>query len=165
MIRLRYSVPEDLEFILASEGDAAHTPYIGSWTRAQHCRAIQQGDYNHFIIQNGDDLVGYAILKGMDSADKCIELYRIVVNEKGRGFGRAAIALIQQLCFGERGAHRLFLDVVEDNARAIHLYTAMGFKHEGTLRECMKYPEGYKSLHLMGMLETEYHPENTSQPH
>jgi RimJ/RimL family protein N-acetyltransferase len=48
--------------------------------------------------------------------------------------------------FDELGAHRLWLDVFEHNARARHVYRSMGFAEEGV--------DG--SLVVMSMGEDEY---------
>ncbi len=41
-------------------------------------------------------------------------------------------------------AHRLWLDVKEQNTRARAVYEKEGFRYEGTLRECLKGPEGFE---------------------
>src|SRR6266700_257519 len=64
-----------------------------------------------------------------------IEFKRFVVAQTGRGLGRRLLAEILRIVFDEIGAHRFFLDVVEDNARTRHLYRSFGFSEEGILRE------------------------------
>ena len=61
-----------------------------------------------------------------------------------------------RMAFAEFGAHRLWLDVFEDNARARHLYKSLGFVYEGTLREAARRGTEFCSLHLMSMLDREY---------
>jgi RimJ/RimL family protein N-acetyltransferase len=50
----------------------------------------------------------------------------------------------------------VWLDVFEDNFRAQHGYRSLGFVEEGMLRECVHHDGRYRSLILMGMLESEY---------
>jgi RimJ/RimL family protein N-acetyltransferase len=64
-------------------------------------------------------------------------------------------AVIQK-AFREFAAHRLWLDVFDDNARARHLYQSLGFVEEGVLRECIRWPDRFRSLVVMSMLEQEY---------
>ncbi len=52
--------------------------------------------------------------------------------------------------------HRLWLDVVLTNTRAIALYKSEGFVQEGTIRDGYKTATGYESMALMSILETEY---------
>lgn len=88
-----------------------------------------------------------------------IELRRVVIVDKGRGYGRAVVRTVKELAFGELHAHRLWLDVKVHNDRARVLYLEEGFVEEGTLRECVRAPDGYESLVVMSLLRNEY--ENT----
>jgi len=58
--------------------------------------------------------------------------------------------------FREFCAHRLWLDVYQDNSRARQVYRDLGFVEEGVLRECIQRGEEYRSLVVMSMLEAEY---------
>jgi RimJ/RimL family protein N-acetyltransferase len=46
--------------------------------------------------------------------------------------------------------------VVEDNARARHLYTSFGFTEEGIMREATQRDGVWLALVLMSILEHEY---------
>jgi diamine N-acetyltransferase len=83
-------------------------------------------------------------------------LKRIVVAVPERGLGRQVLSEIIRTAFREVSAHRLFLDVYEDNARARHLYECLGFKYEGIMREAAYRDGRWFDLHLMSMLESEY---------
>jgi RimJ/RimL family protein N-acetyltransferase len=63
---------------------------------------------------------------------------------------------VKRFAFVERRAHRLWLDVKEQNHRARSLYESEGFTLEGVLRECLKGAEGFESLVVMSMLASEY---------
>jgi len=63
-------------------------------------------------------------------------------------YGRAAA--------GELGLHRIELEVLAFNARAIRCYLACGFRSEGIRREAELYPHGWQDLIVMGLLRTEY---------
>jgi RimJ/RimL family protein N-acetyltransferase len=78
-----------------------------------------------------------------------------VIAEKGKGYGRETLRLIKKFCFDQLGAHRLYLDVVEDNLRAQNLYRSEGFVLEGLLREAHKTDNGYKNLLMLSILEHE----------
>lgn len=62
---------------------------------------------------------------------------------------------VKQYCFGVLSAHRLWLDVLEENARARSLYESAGFVREGVLHECIKREDGFHSLVVMSILDSE----------
>ena len=135
-IQLRPTIPADLDFVLATEADAANSPYVGQWTRQEHATSLNDPDIRHYIIEHCDDHrpVGYLILAGLSGPHKNIEFRRIVLAEKGKGFGRQAIGLVKQMAFEHLDAHRLWLDVRDQNPRARRLYETAGFSYEGTFR-------------------------------
>ena len=98
------------------------------------------------------------ILQGCRNPHRSIELKRIVLQADlhGRGHGRAAIRLLAQMAFRDLGAHRFWLDVKARNLRAQALYRSEGFVEEGRLRESVKTGDGYDSLVVMSMLESEH---------
>ena len=98
----------------------------------------------------------YVLLLGFEEGHASIEFKRFVVAQPGRGVGRRLLAEILRLVFEEIGAHRFFLDVVEDNLRARHLYKGAGFIEEGLLREATQREGGWLSLVLMSLLDREY---------
>ena len=157
-IRLRPTKESDLSFVLSQEQDSANSPFVRSWTYAQHLSALETEDLEHLIIERTVDgaRVGYLILAGRTDENQNIEFRRIVITEKNKGYGRVAVRLVKQRAFDELKAHRLWLDVKEYNSRARHLYETEGFRTEGELRECLKSVDGFESLVVMSMLRKEY---------
>jgi diamine N-acetyltransferase len=131
-VRLRRTAPEDLDFVLAAEGDGENAPFIGPWTREEHAAALADGDAAHLIIVRAEDdrRVGYVILTGLTDGARGIRLRRICVTEKGRGYGREAMRLVQRLAFEDLGASRLWLMVRSHNVRAQRLYESVGMIRE-----------------------------------
>ena len=159
-IRLRCTREDDLDFVLSAERSAENRTFVTVWRREQHLAALTSEDIVHLIIESVADgsHIGYIILAGMTDANQSIEFRRIVINEKNKGYGRAALRLVKKMAFEDLGAHRLWLDVKEHNVRARHVYEAEGFVVEGTLRECIKVGADFESLVVMSMLKTEYAP-------
>ena len=93
---------------------------------------------------------------GLHDLNQSIEFRRIVITEKEQGYGKAAVALVKELAFETYKAHRLWLDVKEQNHHARAVYEATGFTVEGTLRECLRAENGYDSLVIMSALQHEY---------
>ncbi len=157
-IRLRPTCEQDLPFVLTAESAEDNRSFVAQWSQAQHAAAIKDQDLRHLIIERLEDqtAVGYILLAGLESPHRSIEFRRIVITEKGKGLGRQAMRLVKQLAFEQQGAHRLWLDVKDHNARARQLYRSEGFTEEGTLRECYKTKDGFESLVIMSMLRSEY---------
>jgi len=70
--------------------------------------------------------------------------------------GREITGLVLSWAFSVLGAHRVELEVLASNSRAINCYRACGFRQEGIRREAGLYPDGWKDLILMGVLQSEY---------
>jgi [ribosomal protein S5]-alanine N-acetyltransferase len=79
-----------------------------------------------------------------------------VAELRGRGLGREVTRLVLSWAFGELGVHRVELEVLAFNRRAINCYLACGFRQEGVRREAALYPDGWNDLILMGLLRSEY---------
>ncbi len=148
----------DLEFVVSLESDPANLPFITPWERTQHEAAIRFPDFRHFIIEGGDglDAVGFVILIGCRSQHQSLELKRMVIHNKGAGFGRAALRVAKKVAFDDLGAHRLWLDLKAGNSRAQALYDSEGFVVEGRLRDAVKSGAGFESLLVMSMLQSEF---------
>ena len=157
-VRLRRTAEGDLDFVLAVEGAEENRRFVGQWTRAEHGGALSDPDLAHFVVESVEDNrpVGYVIMAGLLDADRSVELLRVVITEKGKGYGREVLRAVKKMAFGELKAHRLWLDVREHNERARRLYESEGFVAEGMLRECVRVGEGWGSLVLMSVLEQEY---------
>jgi RimJ/RimL family protein N-acetyltransferase len=155
---LRRTTEADLDFVLKAEQDVENSPFVIKWTREQHQAILFSADAAHFVVEKVDNgvKVGYLIMRGLIDDNSSIELRRLVITEKNKGYGRTVMALAKYLAFGEWGAHRLWLDVKEHNYRARHLYESEGFVVEGVLRETIKKESGFESLVLMSILRHEY---------
>ena len=157
-LRLRPTMLSDLDFVGSVEGDPQNRPFITPWERVQHEGAIRFPDFRHFIIEGGSGLepVGFLILIGCRSQHQSLELKRMVVRNKGEGYGRAALRMAKKVAFDDLGAHRLWLDVKSRNSRAKALYDREGFVVEGLLRESVRVAGGFESLVLLSMLRPEF---------
>jgi diamine N-acetyltransferase len=157
-VRLRPTMQSDLEYVLSLEQDPENLPTITPWEKMQHEAAIRFPDFRHFIIEAGPGLerAGFLILIGCRNQHACIELKRMVVQNKGRGYGHAAVRVVKKIAFDDLGAHRFWLDVKMRNTRAQALYVKEGFVQEGVLREAVRVHDGYDSLVVMSMLAAEY---------
>ncbi|MGB0564179.1 MAG: GNAT family N-acetyltransferase [Spirulinaceae cyanobacterium] len=158
IILLRPTQTTDLDFVCQAERDPANCAFILQWSRAEHTAALSDPNVTHQIIERSADAVpvGYTILAGLTNPNRCLELKRLVVTEKGQGYGKQALRHLQQQAFEQYHAHRLQLDVKTFNQRAYGLYRKVGLVEEGRLRDCILTETGFESLVIMSILASEY---------
>lgn len=75
---------------------------------------------------------------------------------RGRGLGRAMMALSLDLAIVEMGLNRVVVEVLVENSPAIRLYESIGFVLEGRLRERAKQSNGVKDAFLYSVLSSEW---------
>lgn len=157
-IRLRKSMSEDLDFVLGLEELLENSQFIIPWTKEKHLESLTNKDILHLVMEDkiNNTRIGYIILAGLTNSHQSIELMRITIGPKGKGYGKEAFHLVKDWCFNTFHANRLWLDVKVNNHRAIDLYKKQGFTVEGTLRDCLKTNDGYESLHIMSLLRKEF---------
>jgi RimJ/RimL family protein N-acetyltransferase len=146
---------EDIGFMLGQE--KIYEQFLGQWTEDEHLQAFKNPSLVQILVQDGDRTIGYLILQGLTSPTKSLELARISVTDPGRGYGKAIINSVKKLTFDTLGFHRLWLDVIDYNTRAFETYKQLGFVLEGTLRDADLYQGKYHDMHILSILENEYH--------
>ena len=82
------------------------------------------------IYATPDELIGFIILV-LEPDGQSVEFRRIVVSERDKGYGRRAVALVDEICGEELGRKRVWLDVFEFNQRGRHLYESNGYRYVG----------------------------------
>lgn len=153
---LRIATIADIPAILALESGPIARQFVGQWSEERHRATLTGGDARYYVSEDAGGIEAYVILRGLREDSRSIELKRIVVGVPERGLGRRILTEIIRIAFRELQAHRLFLDVFDDNARARHLYETLGFRYEGVMRESAHRDGRWYNLHLMSMLESEY---------
>jgi diamine N-acetyltransferase len=155
-MRFRDATAADIPQICALERLPEFT-MVGSWPVERHVRML--GDPGAVYIVAEDQLrqiAAFAILQGLGSEHRSVELKRLVVGVPNQGTGRKLLTVVAERAFGELRAHRLFLDVFVTNDRARHVYEMFGFRKEGVMRDAFYRDGAYHSLVLMSLLESEY---------
>jgi RimJ/RimL family protein N-acetyltransferase len=75
---------------------------------------------------------------------------------RGQGLGQEVTRLALAWAFDVLGVHRVQLEVLGSNSRAINCYLACGFRQEGVRREAELYPDGWKDFIMMALLRSEH---------
>lgn len=156
-IKLRDTLMEDLDYVIESERKSENAIYVGQWTEQEHMQSLLDLNIGHYIIENfnSGEKIGYIILSGL-LTKKIIEIKRIVINIKNKGYGKSVLEELKKICFEEYKAHRLWLDVRMSNERGKYIYKKVGFKEEGILRDSICVEKNYESLMVLSILESEY---------
>jgi RimJ/RimL family protein N-acetyltransferase len=76
--------------------------------------------------------------------------------DRGRGYGRAAVALVTQHLFDEEGAHRVQLSTDVTNAAMRGVVEHLGFGFEGVLRGFWPEPDGPHDYAMYGITKSDY---------
>ena len=156
-MEFRRANPGDVPHIYALETIPEFRSLVGSWPEDRHLRMLADPDAAYVVAEDkGGQLTGFALLLGLRSEHRSVELKRLVVGVPNQGNGRKLLAAIIDMVFQEHCAHRLWLDVFVTNDRARHVYESFGFRTDGLLREAIYRDGVYHSLFLMSLLESEY---------
>ncbi len=156
--RLRYPIDPE-------EEDAYGSAWRREWDgRRYHTRETVTGDAGPaepgsygWAVEHEGHFVGGAGLRvdaGQHRATYTLGLF--VPDLRGHGLGKEITRLVLAWAFGELGVHRVELEVLAGNTRAIRCYRACGFRQEGIRREAELYPDGWKDFILMAVLQPEY---------
>ncbi len=130
---------------------------VGSWPEDQHRKTIADPGSAYIVAEDQlGEIAGFAILQGLLSEHRAVEVKRIVIGAPSQGTGKRLLTEVAKRTFGQYGAHRLYLDVFVNNERARHVYKTFGFREEGIMRDAIFRDGAYYSLVLMSLLEHEY---------
>jgi len=100
-------------------------------------------------------LVGEVVLADLDPVHRSAHLRIVIAQQADRshGFGAEALLLALHYGFGMRQLHRIELEALAGNRRAIQLYERLGFEQEGIRREVYYFNHSYHDVIMMSMLE------------
>ena len=128
-VRLRPTAPADVAFVTGLERDADNRDFIGQWTDEEHLAAIR-GDRGrlHRVIEVDGAPAGYVITYDGGAYSPSTYVKRILVADKGRGTGQAAMELVLAEAFSHPANRFVWLLVRDWNARAQAVYRKLGFE-------------------------------------
>lgn len=109
------------------------------------------------IDRNTGRYVGEAVLNDLDPENWSCS-FRIALSAAAnfeRGYGTEATRLAVGHAF-DTGLHRVSLTVYDFNPRARHVYEKVGFVHEGTLRQALRWDGDWIDGHIMAILSEDW---------
>lgn len=74
----------------------------------------------------------------------------------GKGYGESATALAMIYAFGHLGLNKVHLGVVEANISAVHMYSKIGFKEEGRLKNHFYYNFQWHDILQMALFREDW---------
>jgi RimJ/RimL family protein N-acetyltransferase len=109
-------------------------------------------------LADGGEHIGNVYLREIDRAAGRAELHIYIGDEaqRGRGYGRQALECLLNCAFHDLGLHRVWLQVLANNQRAVRTYEQLGFAHEGRLREHAQKGGQFIDVLVMGLLAADY---------
>ena len=128
MIRLQRAARDDLPDFCAMAAQPHAQRFVGQQPLEELNLWFDNPCVAFLRIENDDaTLLGYFIL--LDEPDNdSVEFARIVIDSRYPGTGQAAIGLMEGYCRDTLSAGRIWLDVWEDNPRAMHVYEKLGYR-------------------------------------
>lgn len=108
--------------------------------------------------------MGTISLKHIDYENKNAE-YAIALHMDaiGKEYARQATDRVLTIAFHELGLHRIYLNVLTTNTRAIRFYEKYGFIFEGETRDSLMICGEFKSLKWYRILASEYDKNHKPQ--
>ena len=109
-------------------------------------------------LASSQQLVGVIALSNLSWTNRCAELSIFIGETANHGvsYGTDAIRMLLDYGFNELNLHRIELEVVSYNARAIRAYRNLGFTLEGTKREFGERDGQRYDLQIYGLLADEH---------
>jgi diamine N-acetyltransferase len=155
-LQLMRGTDRDVPFVMATERLPGYERLVGRWSEAQHRAALADKRHAYFIARLQSADVGFAIVRDWDSAEHVACIKRMAVASPGQGHGRALLAALVERIFRDTDAHRIWLGVFPDNARARRAYEAVGFKAEGLARGSAFFGGLHRDELIMALLRPEW---------
>jgi RimJ/RimL family protein N-acetyltransferase len=136
LMALKGQLDKETSFMLFEPGERNPSAAV----QAEHLDSVGRSGNSVVIVAEADgELVGYVELAGgrfrRNRATSHV-IIGILARASGQGLGGRLLAEAEQWA-GRHGVHRLELNVMAHNSRAIALYERMGFAVEGRRRECL----------------------------
>lgn len=116
--------------LIKMEEAADTSEFIIPYNEERHLSEIKNLSNKYVGIYEKGQLLGFIIL-GIEEEGKRIEFRRIVIKQKGLGFGQEAIMQLEEYCRAVWNTKSIWLDVFEFNHRGIHIYEKLGYKKTG----------------------------------
>ena len=169
-IMLREYRAEDIHAIRKWVNDENVTRYLSTrfWPAQtmvdseEFLSRMLQSSHNayNFVIADAQDerYIGQCDLFRLDWRLRLGELGMVIADaqDRGCGYGREALRVLQRFCFRTLGLERIELEVHMDNAQALNCYRKAGFTLEGVKRHAFFTDGRFCDIGFMSILREEF---------
>ncbi|GGG47080.1 acetyltransferase [Croceivirga lutea] len=148
LVFLRALEPEDLEFLYYLENDSSiweisgtQKPYskaiLKKYLANTHLDIYEIKQLRLSICTNSNQMIGLIDLFDFDPKHRRAGVGLVIADEenRGKGYGLEALALLSEYCFKHLDLHQLYANILEENTRSISLFKKAGFKMVGVKNE------------------------------
>lgn len=163
-LRLRPLEREDLKFLHDLENDAAIMRYwfeepYEAFVELQELydKHIHDQMERRFILEKNSHNIGLVELIEINHIHRRAE-FQIIVDPayQNKGYATSATQLAMDYAFMVLNLYKLYLIVDNDNAKAIHIYTKLGFEVEGILKHEFFINGTYRNVTRMCIFQPQY---------
>ncbi|GAA3259590.1 GNAT family N-acetyltransferase [Dactylosporangium siamense] len=151
LMQLKQRLDEQTSFMLL-EPDERDT---STQTLARHLEDVSRSENSVVIVAGQDgELTGYVELAGgkfRRNRSTTHVILGVLTEASGNGIGTRLLQEAQRWA-ADRGLHRIELNVMAHNHRAIALYERMGFVHEGRRVGCLLIDGNFRDELSMAMI-------------
>jgi ribosomal protein S18 acetylase RimI-like enzyme len=128
-VALRPTRADDLAFVMELERQPDNRDFIGQWSDAEHLAAIaRENGREHWVIESEGERAGFLIAYDCRAHDAGFYVKRLLVADKERGLGTAALRQFLARVRPVEGVSCVWLIVRHWNTRAQKVYANLGFK-------------------------------------
>lgn len=134
-----------------------------TFTYEQSLKWFKENNPNYYIILNKNIAIGYFRISNHSIINKNLyigaDIHPLYCN---KGLGYKSYILFLDYIFTKYDLHKVSLEVLETNEKALNLYKKIGFKIEGIRREEVYKNNKYINSILMSLLKTEYYETSSN---
>lgn len=127
-LTIREARIDDADFMRSVELDEDNSPWVADWPLGWRIAKLGDKDFIQTIIEREDGTpIGIIIFRDMLCVKERLQLKRIAIIDKRKGYGKEALRLAQKLAFEVLGTKYLYLSTKKTNLRAQSIYKSTGF--------------------------------------
>lgn len=163
-VELVSATEADLAYVMATERLPGYDALVGRWDEARHREALADGRYAYLLARAGGEPVGFAIVRGVHSADRVALVQRVAVSRPGEGLGKAMMRAVVGHVFETSATYRLCIGTFPDNLRARRVYEAVGFVAEGVARGAAFFHGVHRDELVLAILRPDWAAARAASP-
>lgn len=167
-LTLRAIEERDAPVLLSMINDPELEHAVVGWSRpvsaaeqAAWIAALPGENTVRWAVDDGSGMLGTVSVSGIDWKNRTGALnVKLLARARGHGVATRAMALVIAYCFAELNLNCLSVSVLADNLPSRRLWSRLGFRAEGLLRQRVYKQGRFHDLQVMSLLREEYHAGN-----